>query len=262
LRTELTHEEISRIRPSIREMATFSARVSNARLVDKIDRVVKDFIEPTKWEDGATRGINIGEAKARIRDTLREIGYEPDKPGSIQDFSSDARTELIVKTNAQLSYGYGQWEEAQDPDLIQEFPALELFRMEEREEPRDWDQIWREAAAESDTRILGAFEETGRMVALKNSLIWFRISDFGLPYPPFKFNSGMWTREVDWTDAIDLGILNHGERVNPQERRFGEGFELSMKDLPDDIQQEVIKDLEQYGGRYQFEDGVLRRAGS
>jgi hypothetical protein len=261
LRTELTHEELSRIRPEIREMATWSARVTNARIVERIDKVIKEVIEPTKWEDGATKGINLGEAKARLRDALKEVGYTPEQPGTIMDLTSDARTELIVKTNTQMAWGYGQWEEAQDPDTIDLFPAWELFRLEEREEPRDWDQIWREAASESDPRILGAFEESGRMVALKNSLIWFKISDFGLPYPPFKFNSGMWTQEVDFDDAMSLGILSHGEKVNAQERRFGEGFEISMQDLPAETQAAVVEDLEKFGGRYAFEDGVLRRTG-
>ena len=59
------------------------------------------------------------------------------------------------------------------------------------------------------------------MAALKSSGIWQVLGDFpdglGNPYPPFAFNSGMWTEEVSRDEAIQLGLIGEGEvaQANP-----------------------------------------------
>jgi hypothetical protein len=54
---------------------------------------------------------------------------------------------------------------------------------------------------------------TGRMVAMKNDPIWIAISDFGLPWPPFKLDSGMWLSDVGWTECLHLGLVEEGRLV-------------------------------------------------
>jgi hypothetical protein len=45
--------------------------------------------------------------------------------------------------------------------------------------------------------------------------IWMEISDFGLPWPPFKYNSGMGTVGVDWTECLHLSLVQEGEPTAP-----------------------------------------------
>ena len=58
-------------------------------------------------------------------------------------------------------------------------------------------------------------DETGRMVAMKNDPIWTAISDFGLPYPPFKYNSGMGVIDVSYSEAVDLGVMDKDDDPLP-----------------------------------------------
>jgi hypothetical protein len=64
------------------------------------------------------------------------------------------------------------------------------------------------------------------MIARKDSPIWEALSRFGTPYPPFDFNSGMWTKDVSREEAVGFGILGEWDRVVPQER----GFEADLKE--------------------------------
>ena len=44
--------------------------------------------------------------------------------------------------------------------------------------------------------------------------IWLKISDFGLPYPPFACNSGMWTFEIDAKETEALGLKLRRKNLN------------------------------------------------
>jgi hypothetical protein len=67
-------------------------------------------------------------------------------------------------------------------------------------------------------------EDNGRMVARKDSPIWDSLGDSDLfddgldnPFPPFAFNSGMWTEEISRDEAVELGLIDEGDKVEPQE---------------------------------------------
>ena len=66
------------------------------------------------------------------------------------------------------------------------------------------------------------------MVALKSSGIWEALGDgaggyddtLGNPYPPFAFNSGMWTQDVSRADCESLGLLGSTEKAKAPEFDF------------------------------------------
>lgn len=115
-----------------------------------------------------------------------------------------------------------------DPVRVEMFPALELVRIYPREVPRGseddpngpqnaWDVgRWPSACkAAGDEGALDLFNDTGRMVALKNSEVWKELGNgaggyddcLGNPFPPFAFNSGMAVEEIGRREAIDLGLM-------------------------------------------------------
>ena len=122
------------------------------------------------------------------------------------DLSSDSRLNLIIETNTQMAYGYGQYAAQQDPVLLDAFPCLELYRLEQRIEKRDWRARWLAA---------GGHLYNKRMIARKDSPIWSSISRFNTPYPPFDFNSGMWTRNISRKTASNLGIITRADVIQP-----------------------------------------------
>ena len=89
------------------------------------------------------------------------------------------------------------------------------------------------------------------MIALVNDPIWTEISRFGTPYPPFDFNSGMWTRPVSREEATEFGLVNDHTRITPQDRGFNDDLQLT----PAIRNQALVSALTGLG--YKFVEGVL-----
>jgi hypothetical protein len=213
----------------------YKARV--AKILNPLESTRVDRVTPSNPGGRVQVGLDPAQALLEIRELQRSLGYQPeaDQAGTITDLSSDARIKLVLRTNTQLAQGAGSFARAQDPELLDLWPAQELYRLEPRDQERDWAQRWRIAAAVAgDARALAAMELHGQMAALKSSGIWQALGDgeggfldtLGNPYPPFAFNSGMWTRELSREEAEDLGLLTSEDVVEANglgvEGLFGE----------------------------------------
>ena len=78
------------------------------------------------------------------------------------------------------------------------FPGMELLRVRLGiEDGIDWQKRWTDA---------GGKLYDGRMIALKTAPIWSKISDYGVPYPPFEFHNVMGTQEIGRKECIALGF--------------------------------------------------------
>lgn len=235
--TNLGSADLAKIDVAIRERAVFSARTTNEQYLQSIAETVREILNPVtairrdgETETPYTAGLDQASARLRLKEVLQEIGYSatPGEEGTIKDLSSDARINLVLKTNVQMAQGYGYWQQGNSPEALDLYPAFELFRAEAREQERPWAQdngIWINAAREvNDAGAINAWAfHNKRMVARKDSPIWLAISDFGQPYPPFKFNSGMDIMDVDRGEAVELGLIDESEQVAAQSR----GFEMA-----------------------------------
>lgn len=239
--TSLGSGELAQVSSAIKRQSMFSARTTIEGLLDRYKTGVEGILNPVQvLREGAERTVTEGQTPASLRafikDYLKSISYapEPGKEGTIQDLSSDARVNLVVKTNAQLAQGAGNFVQGNADEVIDAWPAQELYRQEGRERPRNWDGTtpegdkaltgfgsrWMQAAqASSDADAARILEESGRMVALKSSGIWQALGDFedglGNPYPPYAFNSGMWVRDVTRREAVALGLIGDDETAQP-----------------------------------------------
>jgi hypothetical protein len=237
LPTSLDSAGLRDLDAALRRQSLFSARTTLTGYLEDVKRTVESIVNPVQVaradktiqgppETTVTEGFNPATARAALRNKLRELGYAPgeDDAGTIKDLSSDARLNLVVKTNTELAQGAGHFVQQNDPAIVDLYPALELVRFEAKEKERDWTKRWRFAAREAnDLKALAALELHGRMVALKSSGIWQALGDgaggypdtLGNPYPPFAFGSGMWTQDVGRADAIEFGLLQQGEQPAP-----------------------------------------------
>lgn len=217
LPTSLSSAEIRALGQDIYRRAQVSARVQAAEYLDTIAGLSQDLLAGKL--DYATARLQLG----KLSDML-DIGHD------------DARLNLILDTNTATARGYGQAVQANDPDVLDAFPAWELYRAEDRNEPRDWEQRWREAASASgDVDAARVLEESGRMVALKSSPIWSALGSnwddsLGNPYPPFAFRSGMDVQDVAYEDALALGLVGQplaasGAAFGGQASRLSDGEE-------------------------------------
>lgn len=226
-----------------------SAQTLLQDLLDAYKAKVARILEPVTGVDVARRttdnpagfvtaGLDVPRARLEIKDLLQTLGYSPNagEAGTIKDLASDARINLVLRTNRDVSQGAGWFIQSQDREVLDAFPANELVRIEARKDPRDWRQRWRMAAAVAgDARAASVLEFHGRMIALKSSGIWQALGDgagghddgLGNPFPPFAFNSGMDVRDIAYSEALALELLQPGDTVAPTPLDFTQIFGLA-----------------------------------
>jgi len=227
--------EISSLPLDVLEHAMVSARVNNAQYLKQ----VADVLDRMHNAQASGRPLNKAYAMQTLRDALRKLGYRPGaagvEPGSLQDFSSDARLNILIDTNLDQAAGYGNHIAAQTPVLLDAYPCQELYRQRLSADRRPWGQIWADAGG----RTYG-----GRMIAKKDDSVWVNISDFGRPYPPYKWGSGMWSRDVSRKEALALGVVGLDTPVTPdRDRGFARELKLSPDQRHADLYQRLRNDL-------------------
>jgi hypothetical protein len=239
LPTNLTSEELRRVGAAIREQSIFSARTVLVDYLQQIKDTVERIVNPLQTtradrvtadnpEGRVEEGFNPASARKALREKLKELGYVPadEDRGTIKDLSSAKRINLVVDTNVKLVQGWASDRAGQTETSLLMYPALELYRQEERVKKRDWLARFRLAGAASGTPIgLGGWTITPdlRMVAIKNHPIWAILGSseyfedaLDVSYPPFAFQSGMWVRRVKRAAAVEMGILKEGQKVEPK----------------------------------------------
>ncbi|MDR0535564.1 MAG: hypothetical protein LBG65_04330 [Puniceicoccales bacterium] len=183
-----------------------------------------------------------------VADMRVALGATGTDSGSLTDLGSSRRLKLIYDMNTTDAAAYARWQaDNEDKDLLHEFPCQELIRLEDRKNPRKWEEIW---AANG-----GQFYDGHRMIARKDSPIWAKISRFGKPWPPFDFGSGMGLEDIDRFDAEDLGIIKPDDKVHPPQEDFNARLEASLLDpTPESLQD--IDDL--FGDQADVAHGKVR----
>jgi hypothetical protein len=247
--TTLKHRELSLISAELRERGIFSATTYQTSHLQEIQKQVDKLIAGDT--DTAT-------ARLALKDSLDALGYrpEPDKVGTIEDLRSDPRLDLIIRTNVEQATGYGQWQQGQDQSILDAWPAQELVRWEPRDKKRDWKQRWIDAGGQVFEGE--GLDGPGRLVALKDSPVWSKLSIFGTPYPPFDFNSGVGVEDVTRGDAIDLGLMEPSDVIQPEDRGFNEDLKTETHALTKDWKKAILTSLE---WQYEFNGNTLTRKG-
>ncbi len=194
--SNLDSSQWNQIQAGFRNRAFFSSRVAEVNILAAMRQ--KD----AEYAEGET---DISKIRMKIREDLQRLHYTP-KPGeqdTIHDLFSQARLDVIIKTNVAQARGYMQFAEGMSPGAFAAFPAQEFTRIRHSRKPRqDWPQRWAKA---------GGKTYGGKMIALKDDPVWERLSVFGNPFPPFDWGSGMGVLDVDRKTAIRLGLISDDE---------------------------------------------------
>jgi hypothetical protein len=242
LPTTLNSAEYRALGADIVRRAVVASKIHQVGILDQIFGLTNDALAGEL--DPATARLQLG--------TIAQMLGQP---------LDDARLNLILDTNLQAAQGYGQAVQANAPDTVIAFPGSRLYRLEDREDPRDWEDRWRFAARGSgDTDALVALERHGVMGALKESPIWEVLGSswddsLGNPYPPFAFRSGMWTDDLSYEECLQIELLNPGEQATPMKLPdFNANYEQPLALRSATLQQQI---LDQFGADVKFENGVL-----
>ena len=209
--SDLDSSQWNQIQAGLRNRAFFSSRVAEVNILAAMRERV------AKYAEGET---DLSKIRMMIRDDLRMANYtpEPGQENTIHDLFSQARLDVIIKTNVAQARGYMQYIEGTSPGAFAAFPAQEFTRIRHSRKPRqDWPQRWAKA---------GGKTYGGKMIALKDDPVWERLSVFGNPFPPFDWGSGMGVLDVDRKTAIQLGLIS-------DEELRGKTAALREKPVPD-----------------------------
>lgn len=207
----LDSSQWNQIQAGFRNRAFFSSRVAEVNILAAMRERV------AKYAEGET---DLSKIRMMIREDLRKANYapEPGQENTIHDLFSQARLDVIIKTNVAQARGYMQYAEGMSPGAFAAFPAQEFTRIAHRRNQRqDWPQRWAKAGG----KVYG-----GKMIALKDDPVWERLSVFGNPFPPFDWGSGMGVLDVDRKTAIRLGLVS-------DEDLRGKTAALREKPVPD-----------------------------
>jgi hypothetical protein len=117
--------------------------------------------------------------------------------GGVRQDLDNEWLDMVIKTNTDIVCGYRSFLQGIDPEVLDAYPAWELVKAKDGEEPYYWKARWAES---------GGQMYNGRMIALKNHPVWSRISDFGHPHPPFAFKSGMDMTDISRNKAVELKL--------------------------------------------------------
>jgi hypothetical protein len=265
--TPFSSQQIQEVfHPALLNRSAFSATTMRADYLAEAQKLINSLVSPDIVVDPVThqarkagKGEQMTPAQARaiMQAYLQRIGYVPDtdKAGGLQDLSSDRRIDLILSVQAEMSAGYARQQAAQDPDILDLFPADELYRQKTGKSQRDWMTRWndsRSALGAATTATL-ATSKNGPFIALKNDPIWTAISRFGNPFPPFDYGSGMWVRDADQDEAERLGVTGT-PRPSPMKRIDEDVTVSAPKGYPQSIVDAMMKSL---GDRATLSDGKI-----
>ena len=190
----------------IKDRAFWVSRCESLDFVDTCHKTISDLLANAKGASGAV--TSRAEVVSAIMQAARKAGLDTGS-ASITNHGSVARANVIIDTNAGMAAGYATAIQSNSYGARLAFPAQELVRIEERQVPRSWQNIWRQHG--------GKIYPGGRMIALKEDPIWSAISRFGNPYPPFDYNSGMGVDDVSYDEALKLGVLPSKHYQPPEE---------------------------------------------
>ena len=219
LNGDMSSADWEAVSAAVKDRAFFSSRVASANFLDVCQSKIAEILQHAKNSDGAL--VSRAEAVSAIMQAARAEGIYLGSE-RVSDPGSEARANVIIDTNAGLAAGYVQAEIANTYGARLAFPAQELVRIEKREQPRNWLVRW----VKNGGRVYH-----GRMIALKGDPIWLKLSRFGVPYPPFDFNSGMGVEDVSRDEAISLGVIKDDykpPKASPL-KEFNDGLEASLR---------------------------------
>jgi len=243
----LTSSQWSDVPVALRERAFFSSQVESARFLQRGKDSITDFLEGNRetLENGqiALKTGSRSEFVAQLQAFAVAEGMGPLDPkdaGTIKDITSQRRLELIFDTQVRQAHDYGYWQQGQDQDVLDAYPAQRFIRVMEVKEPRDG-----HAQFEGEVR-------------LKSDLgFWNTLNqDFGVPWGPWGWGCGHDVEDVDRAEAETLGLIQPGETVEGAEESFNEGLEASTEGLDGDLLQTILgafgSQIRQVGDRLEW----------
>lgn len=218
----LNSEQWSRVPLALRESADFSAQVESVRVLQSLRDGVMEYVTAARetlanGQTALATGSRAQFVKQQM-DQLASLGIVR-TTGTVTDIASEKRLGLIFDTRVRQAQDFGHWQQGQDPDALDAFPAQRFVRTEDRKEHRDL-----HSAEEGVVRLK---TDVGYWTALNQ--------DFGVPWGPWGWGCGHDVEDVSRDEAEALGLIEPGQTLAPIERDFNAGLQASARGLDPDM---------------------------
>lgn len=220
------------------------------QVLDELLGGIRSILNPQQEaREGLDETVTVGDSPATVNGRISGLLKRFDDPVALSDtmnldFKIKTMTEVAQGANHLLAQNF-------DQDELDEFPALALHRVYDRNVPRglkrgpkgtlipvpedNWPSRWAAAGEECGDDGWLPWEgdaQGGRGVALKSSGIWQALGDgagdyddtLGNAYPPFAFNSGFDVDGVPRKEAESLGLIDVGAKAKPAKVDFANLF--------------------------------------
>lgn len=210
---------------ALRDGALFSSGVEDVRIMSAMREKLSQAAQQVRT------GGTLMDRGRFVADMRNMLGAAPGDSGELTDITSVRRLELIWNYQQTEIHAFASRKADLDPDLMDAFPGYRLVRIESRRVPRDWLILW--AAAGSAVGWLGASRRS--MIALKTSPIWAALSQFGRPWPPFRYGSGMGLDDADRDECEEEGLLPKDEPPAERLQRLRDGAAEHQRNWNDSL---------------------------
>ena len=135
--------------------------------------------------------LDVDERAARV-EAMRMIGGQSDVALAEHIGTVLGVNMAALRNWQQCQAGQSNWNDG----ATGLWPAFQLVKFHSLRFHRDWKADWQAA---------GGKLFKGHMIARKDDPAWRALSDFGFPFPPFSFDTGMWIEDVSRDEAEEMG---------------------------------------------------------
>lgn len=229
----------NRVAPEVRSASFFSAKVENARFLDRAKHLIEQHLAEARDESGKLKLGSRAEFTQKMRSFMEREGMDTNYGDRrITNLASLNRLHLIFDTNVRQGYGYAHYSQGMSPLVLDRWPASQFVRLEDVEEPRP-----RHRAHEGDIRLK---TDVAYWADYQNDV---NIGGFGVPWSPFGFNSMMDVEDVPRQRAEALGLIAPGQPAfSPESERVRktspeETMQASTKTMDTAIRRELERQL-------------------
>ena len=227
----MTTAEWRRMPVAVRLKSQFSATLTSVKAAKAITDYLTGYVRGDKAVNDLGQEYQVYQGRAefvaQMRDIMIEEGFgkvlhdgtlDPEiHDNDLRDLRGCRRLQLIFDTQTEQAASYAQWQEGQDPDILDIFPCQKFVRVRPVHTPRPY----------HDAAI-------GTIRRKDDLAFWVSLNrDFQVPWGPWGFNSGCGVEDVDRDEAEAEGVIKPTDKVQPIAKDFLEGLNESIRGLDD-----------------------------
>lgn len=243
----MTTAEWQRMPVAVRVKSLFSATLTSAKAAQEITDYLTGFVRGEKAANDKGKEYHVYQGRAEfvanMRARMLEEGFgkvlhdgtlDPEiHDNDLRDLRGCRRLQLIFDTQTEQAASFAQWQEGQDPDVLDVYPCQRFIRVRPVHTPRPY----------HDAAI-------GEVRRKDDLAFWIGLNrDFRLPWGPWGFNSGCGVEDVDRDESEALGVIKPTDKVRPIKKDFLDGLEESVRGLDDKTRRWIQA---QMGNRVRF----------